>query len=464
MKNFIIPLETKVRDYESRLLISLYLLSLSDETIIFLGERRSILSTISKLENFVYLSLGVDKQLLFYKNLIKKNGIFTSLDEESAIFTKYSKRIYSRHLMPKNIIKYVTKIFVWGKMDYEKVLIQNNQLVNKNKLAICGNPRFDLSKPIFRNFYLKKNNLKDKYILINCAFGASNNYVDNEIDNKVWSLKVPNYPSFEKNKKSAVEYEKQLFPLFIEGVIKLATIYSNEFFLIRPHPVENENIYRNIFRNCNNVIISKNLSPQCAFANAKFLIHNGCTTAIEANFAEIKSICYLPHYDEDHIQELTDEVSEKIYDQPTLINKVKSFLEINSEVKSNNDITNQLIKPFIDNTNYFSYEYIAKEIYKINQKSEIKIQKAIHKKNKFIESLQIFYIKVRNKIIDAYLLFSIKDKFQYLNQIKNREKNKLELELIEIKTDLNDLLKLLDFNFKIKVVETKKNCFKLSKL
>ena len=35
MKNFIIPLETKVRDYESRLLISLYLLSLSHETNIY---------------------------------------------------------------------------------------------------------------------------------------------------------------------------------------------------------------------------------------------------------------------------------------------------------------------------------------------------------------------------------------------------------------------------------------------
>ena len=100
--------------------------------------------------------------------------------------------------MPKNI-KYVTKIFVWGKMDYEKVLIQNNQLVNKDKLTICGNPRFDLSKPLFRNFYLK-NNVKDKYILINCAFGAYNNYVNNEIDYKVWSLKVPNYPSFDKTK------------------------------------------------------------------------------------------------------------------------------------------------------------------------------------------------------------------------------------------------------------------------
>ena len=399
--------------------------------------------------------MGVDKQLLFYKNLIK-NGIFTSLDEESAIFTNSSKRTYSRHLMPKNIIKYVTKIFVWGKMDYEKVLIQNNQLVNKDKLTICGNPRFDLSKPLFRNFYLKKNNVKDKYILINCAFGAYNNYVNNEIDYKVWSLKVPNYPSFDKTKKSAVEYEKQLFPLFIEGVKKLATIHSTEIFLLRPHPVENENIYKKIFGNYNNVIISKNLSPQCASANAKFLIHNGCTTAIEANFAEIKSICYLPYYDEDHIQELTDEVSEKIYDQPTLINKVKSFLDKNLEIKSNDHIKNQLIKPFIDNINYFSYEHIAKEMFNIDQQSEIKIQKAIHKKYKFIESLHTFYFRVRNKIIDVYLFLSIKDKLNYLNQIKLREKNKLNLELIQIKDDLNDLSKLLDFNFKIKVVEIKK--------
>jgi len=464
MKNFIIPLETKVRDYESRLLISLYLLSLSDEINIFIGERRSIFSTILNLENFIYLSLGVDKQLLFYKNLIKKNGIFTSLDEESAIFTKSSKRTYSRHLIPKNIIKYVTKIFVWGKMDYEKVLIQNNQLVNKNKLAICGNPRFDLSKPIFRNFYLKKNNVKDKYILINCAFGALNNYVNNEIDYKVWSLKIPNFPSYEKNEKNVLEYEKKLFPLFIDSIKKLATIHPTEIFLLRPHPVENENIYRKIFGNYKNVIISKNLSPQCASSNAKFLIHNGCTTAIEASFGEIKSICYLPHYDEDHIQELTDEVSEKIYDQLALINKVKSYLDINLEIKSNNDISNKLIKPFIDNTNYFSYEHIAKEMYNIDQQSEIKNQKAIHKKNKFIESLQIFYFKVRNKIIDIYLFFSIKDNFKYLNQIKDREKNKFNLELIEIKTDSNYLLKLLDFSFEIKVVETKKNCFRLFKV
>ena len=122
----------------------------------------------------------------------------------------------------------------------------------------------------------------------------------------------------------------------------------------------------------------------------------------------------MPYYDEDHIQELTDEVSEKIYDQPTLINKVKSF-DKNLEIKSNDHIKNQH-KPFIDNINYFSYEHIAKEMFNIDQQSEIKF-KTIHKKYKFIESLHTFYFRVRNKIIDVYLFLSIKDKLNYLNQI-----------------------------------------------
>lgn len=48
MKCFFIATETKVRDYESRILISLSLLSLSksDDIKIFIGERKAILSTV----------------------------------------------------------------------------------------------------------------------------------------------------------------------------------------------------------------------------------------------------------------------------------------------------------------------------------------------------------------------------------------------------------------------------------
>ena len=88
MKCFFIATETKVRDYESRILISLSLLSLSksDDIKIFIGERKAILSILNKdrykyIKSFVYLALGVDQQSLFYENLIKKNGIFTSLEK-----------------------------------------------------------------------------------------------------------------------------------------------------------------------------------------------------------------------------------------------------------------------------------------------------------------------------------------------------------------------------------------------
>ena len=79
IKVFFIPIETKVRDYESRLLISLKILSLgkAKQIKIFFGERRKLLSLLDfeykkEIKHFVYLALGVDQQVLFYHNLIKK--------------------------------------------------------------------------------------------------------------------------------------------------------------------------------------------------------------------------------------------------------------------------------------------------------------------------------------------------------------------------------------------------------
>ena len=79
IKVFFIPIETKVRDYESRLLISLTILSLgkAKQIKIFFGERRKLLSLLDfeykkEIKHFVYLALGVDQQVLFYHNLIKK--------------------------------------------------------------------------------------------------------------------------------------------------------------------------------------------------------------------------------------------------------------------------------------------------------------------------------------------------------------------------------------------------------
>lgn len=469
-KVFFIPIETKVRDYESRLLISLKILSLgkSKQIKIFFGERRKLLSLLDlefqkKIKHFVYLALGVDQQVLFYHNLIKKNGIFTSLDEESAIFSSNIKNAYNRHIFNKDCLNYIYKIFVWGKFDNDSIL--NNNKLSKEKIKISGNPRFDLSKKKFDFFYEKKFKQKilNKKIFINCAFGLINNYVDQKVDTKIWSIKVKNYPSYKNLWKSLDEYESTLFPRFIEGITYLIKSLPNENFVIRPHPIENEQIYINLFKDFPNVIIDKKSSIQSEFLNSKLIIHNGCTTAVEGTFHDLNVICFNPFFQSENVQTLTYEVSNLIQDKFILLDHVKKILIHEIPPHNLNEIKSKYIKPIIDNIDYDSYAIIAEELFNIDQNPTLELYKNKISRVKIFEKINIIEIKIRYKIVKLFSDLIIKFFYKnYFNQIKMREKSKSNLEIIEISNDINILKEFLNIQDKIYVNEIKDGCFELS--
>ena len=470
IKVFFIPIETKVRDYESRLLISLKILSLgkAKQIKIFFGERRKLLSLLDfeykkEIKHFVYLALGVDQQVLFYHNLIKKNGIFTSLDEESAIFSSNIKKAYNRHIFNKACLNYIYKIFVWGKFDNDSIL--NNNKLSKEHLKISGNPRFDLSKKKFDFFYEKKFKQKtlNKKIFINCAFGLINNYVDQKVDTKVWSIKVKNYPSYKNLWKSLEEYESTLFPKFIEGITYLIKSLPNENFVIRPHPIENEKIYINLFKDFPNVIIDKQSSIQSEFLNSKLIIHNGCTTAVEGTFHDLNVICFNPFFQSENVQTLTYEVSNLIQDKIILLNYVKKILIHEMPPDNLNEIKSKYIKPIIDNIDYCSFNIIAEELFKINQSSTLEFYKNRISQVKIFEKINILEIKIRYKIVKLFSDLIIKFFYKkYLNQINNREKSKSNLEINEISNDVNILKNYLNIQDKIYINKIKDGCFELS--
>lgn len=469
-KVFFIPIETKVRDYESRLLISLKILSLgkSKQIKIFFGERRKLLSLLDlefkkKIKHFVFLALGVDQQVLFYHNLIKKNGIFTSLDEESAIFSSNIKNAYNRHIFNKDCLNYIYKIFVWGKFDNDSIL--NNNKLSKEKIKISGNPRFDLSKKKFDFFYEKKFKQKtlNKKIFINCAFGLINNYVDQKVDTKIWSIKVKNYPSYKNLWKSLEEYESTLFPKFIEGITYLIKSLPNENFVIRPHPIENEQIYINLFKDFPNVIIDKKSSIQSEFLNSKLIIHNGCTTAVEGTFHDLNVICFNPFFQSENVQTLTYEVSNLIQDKFILLDHVKKILIHEIPPHNLNEIKSKYIKPIIDNIDYYSYAIIAEELFNIDQNPTLELYKNKISRVKIFEKINILEIKIRYKIVKLFSDLIIKFFYKnYFNQIKTREKSKSNLEIIEISNDVNILKEYLNIQDKININEIKDGCFELS--
>tara|TARA_Y100000768_G_scaffold387741_1_gene380085 strand:- start:841 stop:2274 length:1434 start_codon:yes stop_codon:yes gene_type:complete len=472
MKNFLIPIETKVRDYESRLLISLKILSLSNNQNfkIYIGDRRKLLSVfekrkISQSSTFVYLALGVDQQPIFYKNLYKRNGIFTSLDEESAIFSNNQEKVQKRHVFNKECLKYINKIFTWGNFDSESIRL-SNELLNPNVIKLTGNPRFDLSKSDFDFFYSKKyDDRKTNTIFINCAFGVINNYVDQKVDNKLWSLRVKNYPSYETLWKTLEEYESKLFPKFIEGILELVKIFPDEHFIVRPHPVENEAIYEKIFKDCKNVKIDKSASIQSEFLRTKLIIHNGCTTAIEGTFHDINVICFNPYFQADNVQTLTYKVSNLIQDKNSLSKEVSKIIKSNLKPPDNiYEIKDEIIKPLIDNIDYHSFDKIAEELVSIDQEKTLKDFSVSLSNIDMNEKLNIFDTKIRYKLAKYFskIIINFFHK-NYVAQVNLREKKKFSLNLAEIEKDIKILEPFFKLDDQINITSLEENCFELTK-
>ena len=91
---------------------------------------------------------------------------------------------------------------------------------------------------------------KFRYILISTAFGNGNPNIpidDNYLNywNKVIQASIIDF--------EITDYQKDFFNPFVKGIKKLASDFPNEKFVLRPHPFENINSYKNIFENLGNI-------------------------------------------------------------------------------------------------------------------------------------------------------------------------------------------------------------------
>ena len=279
-----------------------------------------------------------------------------------------------------------------------------------------------MSKEKYFN-YFKELNLKFRnknYILVSCAFGEANNLIkDRKLELKYWELRG------DKNTEPLLQtgfYQKKLLTLFVEGIKKISKTFNNEIFILRAHPVENIDFYRNFFIDCKNIIIIENTSVQEWFFNAKILIHSGCTTAIEAIYANIIPICYLPYAEgeEEHAQLITIHTGEMYRNIDETINAIRIRLK-NSSKKSFEKIKkikNYYKDIIFNNDDVKSSFMIASEINKINFENlkKEKFKMNFNFKNFLSPQLRMFLGNFKNflikKIKKKEFFTDLKDQFK----------------------------------------------------
>jgi hypothetical protein len=170
-------------------------------------------------------------------------------------------------------------------------------------IHVTGNPRNDLLRSEIQPYYEKEvSKIRETYgdfILINTNFNHVNAF--SPIRNLFLPVDHPGEkPKFGRAARGmSREYAEGLrdlkqatFEHFQEMIPALAEAFADSTIVVRPHQVENPEIYRKIASGLDRVHVTNEGNVVLWLMACKALIHNGCTTSVEAFAMGVPTVSY----------------------------------------------------------------------------------------------------------------------------------------------------------------------------
>lgn len=273
-----LPVEVKVRELDAKLLLAYY--AVKEGYRVIIGEHKMVELASTIYPKGIFFSKGYPRgfRKRVITNAINSGHKVVELDEEGLLISNPNQYLSSR--MANELMGVVSQEYCWG--NFQKQVITSANPKSENKCYIVGNPRFDLLAPKYNIIYetdaQKIRNIYDKFILINTRFSIYNSL--NGITNQ--------------NNHYMSTYFKKLYDSFIEMIKRVCQKYPDINFVVRPHPGENVETYRNALSNYKNVYVVHEGNIISWIKAATVVLHNGCTSSIEAFLLEKPIISYMP--------------------------------------------------------------------------------------------------------------------------------------------------------------------------
>jgi len=309
-----LPIEFKKREFLSKLLLAC--VAAKNEFVVIIGTQSKLRKVWRKLPKGIYfhkdiLPARIEKKEFF--DQIEYGNRFVALDEEGLLFD--SEERYLKIRAHKATIDSLDFLFTWGK--YHTDVLKKRYPDISRKLIQAGNPRIDLLRSEFRDVFSdQKKLIKKQYgkiILINSSF-ISCEYIggDDERKKKFNDLKEINQEQAIIVYNTVYKQKEKLYKEFIKMIHELSFSFKDYTIVIRPHPVESSRRWKYDTRNFSNVDVvhGGNVIPYILASD--MLIHNNCTTGIEAFLLEKPVITFAPFYVENNEYSISNNLSCKV--------------------------------------------------------------------------------------------------------------------------------------------------------
>ena len=279
-KNFILLVEVLARELPASVLLGAYLTARGHN--VWLIEKDRFRKSPASFRPSIVLEKGLTKGCLARFRAIRRAGHVLAVMSQEGL-TYRSGDDYIERRICNETAKYVDYLFFWGqreKQDLSKLV----SLVPQAK--VTGNPRFDLLHPRFHKVW-KKEELEIKreygdFVLFTSRFSAVNHFRRSLA--QTFDRRKQQYAGRAgESLPQRLKLLDRLLADYVSVIGATATRFRDVRFIVRPHPMENAALWEACFANCSNVMIRRDGTAVPWLSAARCVIHNCCTTGIEAH-------------------------------------------------------------------------------------------------------------------------------------------------------------------------------------
>jgi surface carbohydrate biosynthesis protein len=334
--SLIIPVEGQVRELDAKLLLACVAANHGFSSVI--GPRKEINFRLSSFQRGIYLSKSMRSGSDKVFRILRKLGHEIVAWDEDALVHLPADTYFSRRISPV-AIQYVSHLLAWGQENAD-LWEQHDRFPRGIPIHVTGNCRGDLLRPEMRPYFKKEvEQIRDTYgdfILVNTNFNHVNAFYPNrnlfQPVMRAGEMAVFGRAAKGMTREFAEGFEKHkkaLFESFQELIPALDREFADYTIVVRPHPVEKHDVYKKLAERCKKVRVTNegNIVPWLIGANA--LIHNGCTTGVEAYAMDVPAISYRPvvnDYYDDGFYRLPNRLSHQCFGLQELKTKLGKIL------------------------------------------------------------------------------------------------------------------------------------------
>jgi surface carbohydrate biosynthesis protein len=352
----IIPVENQVRELDPKLLLACVAVQRGFAVII--GSHREIDFRISSFPRSLYLNKSMTERNLKMFRIMEKIGHEILTWDEEALVHLPAETYYSRRLSP-TAIRYNSHLFAWGE-DNAELWRQYPDIPTDMPIHVTGNPRSDMLRPELRFFYdseaEEKRKTHGKFILVNTNFNHVNAFFPAQnlfrpADN------MGEEPQFGKaavgmSRKYAEglrDHKQAVFETFKRMIPILGKAFPDHTIIVRPHPTENQQVYKDIAKDCQRVKVTNEGNVVPWLMATDVVIHNGCTTGVEAYMMGVPAVSYRAAIDKTYdmgFYRLPNLISHQCFDADQLQDTLTKILQGELGVASS-DERSALVKQYL---------------------------------------------------------------------------------------------------------------------